>query len=75
MGNLAGCKLYDFISGKAVVGNSYYLSKEDTLRRLPALSPERVSGAMVMYEGTVVPPIPIASELGSAHTQCATQAK
>jgi glycerol-3-phosphate dehydrogenase len=46
-----GLKLYDLLAGKYGFGPSQLLSKEETLRRLPALDPEELRGGVVYYDG------------------------
>ncbi len=46
-----GLKLYDWVAGRASLGASYFIPREETLRRLPALNPDRLIGAMVYSDG------------------------
>jgi glycerol-3-phosphate dehydrogenase len=46
-----GLKLYDMLAGKYGFGPSRLLSREETLARLPALSPEGLLGGVVYYDG------------------------
>jgi glycerol-3-phosphate dehydrogenase len=47
----AGLKIYDYMSANLSLGSSRYISKEETLRRLPGLSPEGLFGGIVYYDG------------------------
>ncbi|MGH9691829.1 MAG: glycerol-3-phosphate dehydrogenase/oxidase [Candidatus Acidiferrales bacterium] len=46
-----GLKLYDWIAGRASLGASHFIPREETLRRLPTLNPDRLAGAMVYSDG------------------------
>jgi glycerol-3-phosphate dehydrogenase len=46
-----GLKLYQILSGKYGFGKSELLSKEETLRRLPSVNPEGLTGGVVYYDG------------------------
>jgi glycerol-3-phosphate dehydrogenase len=46
-----GIKMYDFVSGKRVLKNSYYISKSQALERFPMLKKESLKGAIVYYDG------------------------
>lgn len=46
-----GLKLYDLLAGKYGFGASKLLSKEETLRRIPALEPEGLLGGVIYYDG------------------------
>lgn len=46
-----GLKLYDWIAGSAGLAPSRLLSREETLRRIPALNPERLVGAVAYTDG------------------------
>jgi glycerol-3-phosphate dehydrogenase len=46
-----GLKLYQILSGKYGFGASELLSKEETLRRLPSVNPEGLTGGVVYYDG------------------------
>lgn len=43
--------MYDFVSGKRVLKNSFYISKEQTLERFPMLKKEALKGALIYYDG------------------------
>ena len=45
--------MYDFVSGKRVLKNSYYISKAQALERFPMLKNESLKGAIVYYDGQV----------------------
>src|SRR5271156_2827223 len=46
-----GLKLYQVLSGKYGFGSSELLSKEDTLKRLPSVNPDGLTGGVVYYDG------------------------
>ncbi|VDK53061.1 unnamed protein product [Anisakis simplex] len=46
-----GIKAYDFVSGKRVLKNSFYISKEQALERFPMLKKESLKGALIYYDG------------------------
>jgi glycerol-3-phosphate dehydrogenase len=46
-----GLKLYDLLAGKYGFGASKLLSKDETMKRLPALEPEGLLGGVVYYDG------------------------
>lgn len=46
-----GLKLYQILSGKYGFGASELLSKEETLRRLPSVNPDGLTGGVVYYDG------------------------
>uniref|UniRef100_A0A0K0ERJ6 Glycerol-3-phosphate dehydrogenase n=1 Tax=Strongyloides stercoralis TaxID=6248 RepID=A0A0K0ERJ6_STRER len=47
----AGIKMYDFVSGKRVLKNSYYISKEKALERFPLIKNEDLKGALIYFDG------------------------
>ncbi|HTS13345.1 MAG TPA: FAD-dependent oxidoreductase [Candidatus Limnocylindrales bacterium] len=47
----AGLKLYDWIAGKARLSPSRFLSRDDTLQRLPALKRDNLVGSVVYADG------------------------
>jgi len=47
----AGLKLYDWISGSARLFPSRFVSREETLRRMPALKREKLIGSIVYADG------------------------
>jgi glycerol-3-phosphate dehydrogenase len=47
----AGMKMYDWLSGKNNLFPSRYLSREDTLRRMPSLLAEGLHGAVAYSDG------------------------
>ncbi|GMT28318.1 hypothetical protein PFISCL1PPCAC_19615 [Pristionchus fissidentatus] len=47
----AGIKAYDFVSGKRVLKNSFYINKEKALERFPMLKREALKGALIYYDG------------------------
>ncbi|MCE0521292.1 MAG: FAD-dependent oxidoreductase [Methylacidiphilales bacterium] len=46
-----GLKVYQVLSGKYGFGPSRLISKEDTLRRLPNVNPDGLTGGVVYYDG------------------------
>jgi glycerol-3-phosphate dehydrogenase len=46
-----GLKLYDWLAGKAGLASSRFLSREETLRRIPMLNPEGLVGAVAYTDG------------------------
>ena len=46
-----GLKVYQALSGKYGFGASQLISKEETLRRLPNVNPEGLTGGVVYYDG------------------------
>jgi glycerol-3-phosphate dehydrogenase len=46
-----GLKIYDWMAGKLGLGPSNFISKEETLRRIPTLQPTRLQGAVVYQDG------------------------
>src|ERR1700759_5023671 len=46
-----GLKIYQMLSGKYGFGPSQLISKEETLRRLPNVNPEGLTGGVVYYDG------------------------
>jgi glycerol-3-phosphate dehydrogenase len=46
-----GLKVYQMLSGKYGFGPSQIISKEETLRRLPNVNPEGLTGGVVYYDG------------------------
>ena len=46
-----GLKVYQVLSGKYGFGASKLVSKEETLRRLPNVNPEGLTGGVVYYDG------------------------
>src|ERR1700761_686814 len=46
-----GLKLYQMLSGKYGFGSSQLLSKEETLKRLPSVNPDGLTGGVVYYDG------------------------
>ena len=47
----AGLKIYDVLAGRLSLGNTRLLSREETLRHLPALSPAKLSGGIRYFDG------------------------
>lgn len=47
----AGLKVYDLLAGKMGLGPSKWLSREETLRRIPTLEPKGLRGGVVYYDG------------------------
>lgn len=48
---LAGLKLYDFVAGKSSLGNSQFLSREQTLKKLPHIKSKGLKGGVIYYDG------------------------
>jgi glycerol-3-phosphate dehydrogenase len=46
-----GMKAYDLLAGKLGIGRSQWLSREETLRRIPTLEPDRLRGGVIYYDG------------------------
>ncbi|KAE9546879.1 hypothetical protein FO519_009909, partial [Halicephalobus sp. NKZ332] len=46
-----GIKMYDFVSGKRVLKNSYFITKSQALERFPMLKKESLKGAIIYYDG------------------------
>src|SRR5271165_6448763 len=46
-----GLKLYELLAGKYGFGKSEVISKEETLRRLPNVNPDGLTGGIVYYDG------------------------
>ncbi len=46
-----GMKLYDWISGRNLLSQSRYLSREESLRRMPMLKPDRLVGTIAYVDG------------------------
>ncbi len=47
----AGMKLYDWLAGRAGLAPSHFISRAITLRRLPALNPAGLAGAVAYTDG------------------------
>ncbi|WP_295118979.1 glycerol-3-phosphate dehydrogenase/oxidase [uncultured Chitinophaga sp.] len=46
-----GLKLYDWMAGRLSLGRSRHISKSETLKRLPTLSPKRLSAGILYHDG------------------------
>uniref|UniRef100_A0AC35TFS5 Glycerol-3-phosphate dehydrogenase n=1 Tax=Rhabditophanes sp. KR3021 TaxID=114890 RepID=A0AC35TFS5_9BILA len=46
-----GIKMYDYVSGKRVLKNSFYISKSEALERFPLLKSDSLKGALIYYDG------------------------
>ena len=46
-----GLKFYDLLSGKLSLGKTSFLSKKATVQLLPAIDPERLTGAVLYHDG------------------------
>src|SRR5688500_9987689 len=46
-----GLKVYDALAGKLGIGKSQWLSREETMRRIPTLETEGLRGGVVYYDG------------------------
>jgi glycerol-3-phosphate dehydrogenase len=42
-----GLKFYDILAGRLSLGKSYFINRNETLKRLPNLKPERLRGGVV----------------------------
>ena len=47
----AGLKLYDVLAGRLGIGKTRLLSREETLRHLPTLSPAKLTGGVQYFDG------------------------
>jgi glycerol-3-phosphate dehydrogenase len=47
----AGMKVYDLLAGKLGLGPSKWLSREETLTRIPTLEPKGLRGGVVYFDG------------------------
>ena len=47
----AGLKFYDLLAGRLSMGKSYYISKNETLSRLPLLKSDGLKGGIVYHDG------------------------
>ncbi|HYL46770.1 MAG TPA: FAD-dependent oxidoreductase [Candidatus Limnocylindrales bacterium] len=46
-----GLKLYDWIAGSASLAPSFFVSREDALRRIPQLAPRGLAGGVIYSDG------------------------
>jgi len=46
-----GLKLYDMLAGKEGIGTSQYLSKEETIKKIPTVETEGLRGGVIYYDG------------------------
>lgn len=46
-----GLKIYDYMSANLSLGPSRFISKEETLRRMPGIEPKNLFGGIVYYDG------------------------
>ncbi len=46
-----GLKVYDMLAGKLGLGPSQFLSREETLKRIPTVEPNGLRGGVVYYDG------------------------
>ena len=67
-----GLKLYQMLSGKYGFGPSQLLSKEETLRRLPSVNPDGLTGGVVYYDGQFDDTRLLINLVATAHEQGAT---
>lgn len=44
--------MYDFVAGRKTVKSSYFLSKRNALELFPMLKGDKLTGAIVYYDGT-----------------------
>ncbi|MBK5274184.1 MAG: glycerol-3-phosphate dehydrogenase/oxidase [Desulfuromonadales bacterium] len=47
----AGLKLYDLLAGRLGLGPSRYVSREDTLKMIPAIEPACLRGGIIYHDG------------------------
>ena len=47
----AGMKVYDLLAGKLGLGPSKWLSRDETLARIPTLEPEGLRGGVIYFDG------------------------
>jgi glycerol-3-phosphate dehydrogenase len=67
-----GLKLYQMLSGKYGFGSSQLLSKEETIKRLPSVNPEGLTGGVVYYDGQFDDTRLLINLVATAHAQGAT---
>src|SRR5450755_1477652 len=67
-----GLKVYQMLSGKYGFGPSQLLSKEETLRRLPSVNPDGLTGGVVYYDGQFDDTRLLINLVATAHEQGAT---
>jgi glycerol-3-phosphate dehydrogenase len=46
-----GLKVYDLLAGRLGLGASKWLSREETLERIPTLEPDRLRGGIIYHDG------------------------
>ena len=46
-----GLKVYDLLAGRLGLGPSKWLSKAETLKRIPTLEPDQLRGGVIYYDG------------------------
>jgi len=46
-----GLSFYDFLSGKWSLGKTKFLSKKGTIRNLPGIAPEKLTGGILYFDG------------------------
>jgi glycerol-3-phosphate dehydrogenase len=47
----AGLKMYDYMSANLSLGSSHYISKEETISRMPGINPKGLFGGIVYHDG------------------------
>lgn len=47
----AGLKIYDWMAGKLRLGKSRFISKAETIRRLPSVNQDQLKGGVVYHDG------------------------
>lgn len=47
----AGLKMYDYMAANLSLGSSRYISKEETLRRMPGINSKQLLGGIVYHDG------------------------
>jgi glycerol-3-phosphate dehydrogenase len=67
-----GLKLYQMLSGKYGFGPSQLLSKEETIKRIPSVNPDGLTGGVVYYDGQFDDTRLLINLVATAHEQGAT---
>ena len=67
-----GLKLYELLAGKYGFGKSETISQDETLRRLPNINPDGLTGGIVYYDGQFDDARLLINLVATAAEQCAT---